>query len=84
MQPVEQWELFKSFPKTDGIIIAGDLSAKKYLIDNYVSGKGKFDLYILFIEKSLNLLKDGGYFSFIIPNKFAQTKYGKSLKEFMI
>ena len=57
---------------------------KKYLINNYVSAKGKFDLYILFIEKSLKLLKDGGYFSFIIPNKFAQTKYGKGLKEFIL
>lgn len=34
LQPVEQWELFKKFPKADGIIIAGDLTSKKYLIDN--------------------------------------------------
>jgi methylase of polypeptide subunit release factors len=57
---------------------------KMYLINNYVSAKGKFDLYVLFIEKSLKLLKDNGYFSFIIPNKFAQTKYGKGLKEFIL
>lgn len=34
LQPVDQWELFKKFPKADGIIIAGDLTSKKYLIDN--------------------------------------------------
>lgn len=34
LHPVEQWELFKQFPKADGIIIAGDLSTKKYLVAN--------------------------------------------------
>lgn len=34
LQPIEQLELFKKFPEADGIIIAGDLTSKKYLIDN--------------------------------------------------
>jgi len=55
-----------------------------YLIKNYVSAQGKFDLYIVFIEKALRLLADDGYFSFVVPNKFAQTKYGKGLKEFIL
>ena len=29
----------------------------------------------------MSLLKDGGYFSFIMPNKFTQTKYGESIKK---
>ena len=41
---------------------------KKYLKDFYHSAKKKFDTYILFIERGLKLLKDGGYFGFIIPN----------------
>jgi len=57
---------------------------KDYLIKNYVSAQGKFDLYIVFIEKALRLLAEDGYFSFVVPNKFAQTKYGKGLKEFIL
>lgn len=57
---------------------------KDYFIKNYVSAQGKFDLYIVFIEKALKLLKEGGYFSFIVPNKFTQTKYGKGLKQFIL
>jgi type I restriction-modification system DNA methylase subunit len=57
---------------------------KSYLIEKYVSAKGKFDLYILFIERALSLLKENGLFSFIIPNKFTQTKYGENLKEFIL
>lgn len=59
-------------------------SQKEYLVENYFSAKGKFDLYGLFVEKSLKLLKKGGFFSFIIPNKFTQTKYGKELKKFIL
>jgi len=57
---------------------------KNYFGNNYVSAQGKFDLYILFIEKALTLLKEGGYFSFIVPNKFTQTKYGGELKKFIL
>lgn len=47
LQPVEQWDMFKKFPEADGIIIAGDLSTKKYLVDNlkYLCSKYKNVLY---------------------------------------
>lgn len=54
---------------------------KNYFISKYRSAEGKFDLYIVFIEKALELLKRNGYFGFIVPNKFTQTKYGKNLKK---
>jgi type I restriction-modification system DNA methylase subunit len=57
---------------------------KNHLIKNYLSAKGKFDIYIVFIEKALRLLKAEGSFSFIIPNKFTQTKYGKELKQLVL
>lgn len=48
LQPVEQWELFKKFPDADGIIIAGDLTSKKYLIDNlkYLCDKYQHVLFV--------------------------------------
>ncbi len=57
---------------------------KEFLKDHFISASKKFDLYILFIEKALKLLKLGGYFSFIIPNKFTQTIYGESIKKYIL
>ena len=57
---------------------------RKYLASNYVSAQGKFDIYTVFIERALKLLKDDGLFSFIVPNKFTQTIYGKRLKELIL
>ncbi|MHA1658578.1 MAG: Eco57I restriction-modification methylase domain-containing protein, partial [Promethearchaeota archaeon] len=38
-----------------------------YFIKKFNVAKGQIDLYSLFIEKSINLLRDKGKFSFIIP-----------------
>lgn len=47
MQPSEHKMLFNKFPDTEGIIIAGDLSTKKYLVDNlkYLCDKYKYVIY---------------------------------------
>lgn len=44
----EQKALFKKFPDTDGIIVAGDLSTKKYLVDNlkYLCDKYKYVIFV--------------------------------------
>ena len=56
----------------------------KYWNQKYISAKsGNYDMYILFIEQALNLLKENGYFAFIIPNKFLISKYSESLLEFI-
>ena len=41
------------------------------------------DLYCLFTERGYNLLKAGGYQSFIMPNKWMLVAYGKELRRFM-
>lgn len=45
---------------------------------------GHWDIYILFIKKALELLKDNGFLSFIVPSSFAKEKYGRKLREFII
>lgn len=55
------------------------LESKKY--DKFF---GRFDLYILFIERALKLLKKGGYFSFIMPFSFLNQNYSKILREWML
>jgi hypothetical protein len=38
----------------------------------------------LFFEKSINLLKEGGFLGFITSNKYAIADYGKKLREFIL
>jgi type I restriction-modification system DNA methylase subunit len=42
------------------------------------------DLYVLFVEKGFEILKTGGFISYIMPNKWLQAGYGKPLREFML
>ena len=56
---------------------------KNYFENYFITAKDQYDIYILFIEKSLKLLKDKGFLSFIIPNKFLITRYGLSLRKYI-
>ncbi len=50
----------------------------------YKSGaKGNFDIYVLFIEKALNLLNANGLTGFILPHKFFNSTYGEQLREIL-
>ena len=42
---------------------------------------GAFDLFVCFIDKGLRLLKNGGEFGYIIPNKFLIANYAKKMRE---
>ena len=42
------------------------------------------DLYCLFVERGFDLLKRRGFISFIMPNKWMQAGYGKSLREYFL
>ncbi|MDD3721931.1 MAG: Eco57I restriction-modification methylase domain-containing protein [Lutibacter sp.] len=42
------------------------------------------DLYILFVEKGFNLIKEKGIISYIMPNKWLQAGYGKNLREYLL
>jgi len=45
---------------------------------------GHWDIYIIFIIRSLFLLKDNGILSFIVPSSFFKEKYGKKLRELSV
>ena len=47
---------------------------------HYISAFKQFDKYFLFIERGLDLLKDDGYFGFIVPNKFIKVGAGVNLR----
>lgn len=48
---------------------------------HYASATGNYDIYILFVERALQLLKPGGILGFILPHKFFQAAYGKGLRK---
>ncbi len=57
---------------------------KTYFEKNYKSAIKQYDIYVLFYEKAINLLKDGGRIGFITSNKFTITDYGLELRKFIL
>jgi type I restriction-modification system DNA methylase subunit len=54
----------------------------EYYKQKYKSAsKGNYDIYVIFVEKGLNLLKDQGHLGFILPHKFFNAPYGKALRD---
>jgi len=68
-------------PYIDVKLIGKDLKA--ILKDKYVSASKRFDLYNLFIEKSVLLSARKGLLGFIIPSMFMRREYGKSLRDYL-
>ena len=50
----------------------------------YTTSKGIFDKYFLFLERSIELLNEGGRLCFLIPNKFLSSKNGTVLRKHII
>lgn len=49
---------------------------------HYISAKkGNYDIYVVFVEKAINLINENGKTGYILPHKFFNAKYGKSLRE---
>ncbi|EUB24523.1 Eco57I restriction-modification methylase [Streptococcus sp. AS20] len=45
---------------------------------------GKFDYYYAFVEKSINMLKESGKMSYLIPSSIFKTVFGKELRNFIL
>ncbi len=52
--------------------------------DNYLTYKQTGDVYMLFIERGVQILKKGGILSYIISNKWMRASYGKSLRSYLL
>jgi type I restriction-modification system DNA methylase subunit len=61
----------------------GSMLAER-LKQDYVSAVGKYDIYVLFIERGISWLKENGRFGFIVQNRFLRVDYGKKLREFLL
>lgn len=56
---------------------------RAYGQSHFVSAKGNWDLYVLFIEQGLRLLKRGGVLSYIVPNKLLSSPYAETIRREM-
>jgi hypothetical protein len=61
----------------------GGKAERDYLKKRYKTPYRNYDIYIVFAEKGINILKDSGEFGYIMPNKFINSQYGDKLKEFL-
>jgi hypothetical protein len=52
-----------------------------YFNRQYQSATGNYDIYALFVEKALDLLKETGIHGYIMPHKFFQASYGEGLRK---
>jgi adenine-specific DNA-methyltransferase len=57
---------------------------KTFLRDVYFSASGKFDLYVPFVERGLQLTKPDGVLSFICPSTFMKRGFGRKLREHIL
>lgn len=50
----------------------------------FKTAKGNWDMFVVFIEQGLNVLKKGGMISYVIPNKLIGADYTESLRELLV
>jgi hypothetical protein len=57
---------------------------RKELYAKYETCKGRTDIYIAFLEKSMSLIKENGIFAFIIPYAYTNQNYGSLSRKLLI
>jgi len=56
----------------------------EFFEDKFKSATGRFDIYVLFMEKSFDLIQNSGLISFILPHKFLVGDFGIGIRKFFI
>ncbi len=57
--------------------------ASKFYERRYKSATGRFDFYVLFMERGFSLLNKDGILSFILPHKFINADFGTGIRSFI-
>jgi galactitol-specific phosphotransferase system IIB component len=71
-------------PYISAVTMARDEQTKMIYKQRYPLATGSYDIYILFLLKTIELIKQNGTYSWIIPNKFLITNYAKRTKQELI
>ena len=56
----------------------------RQLRERFATARGNFDLYVLFIERALHWLREGGRCGLIVPNKWATLDYARPCREMLL
>ena len=56
---------------------------REYYQRKYETATGTYDIYVLFVERTLNLMNSKAKAGFILPNKFFTTDYGEGLRRIL-
>ncbi|MEJ6067929.1 Eco57I restriction-modification methylase domain-containing protein, partial [Psychrobacter sp. 16-Bac2893] len=57
----------------------------KFYDANFKSATGRFDIYVLFMEKSFDLIKtNSGVISYILPHKFLISGFGEGIRSYLL
>lgn len=94
-KPFVLWQLYfpKIFQENNGFdIVIGNppyigfqrVPNKEYLNSHYFTASGKYDFYVVFIEKGMNLLNDKGALTYICPSYFYMREYGKNTRKLLL
>lgn len=94
-KPFVLWQLYfpKVFRENGGFdIVIGNppyigfhhVPDKEYYKTHYLSANGKYDFYVLFIERALQMLSGKGILSFICPSYFYKRNYGKNIRKMLL
>jgi len=60
-----------------------DEQTKNYIYQNYRTAEYQINTYGVFIEKSLNILRNQSFFGLIVPNYWLSTKYDTNLRRIL-
>lgn len=52
--------------------------------ERYQTYEPRGDIYALFVERGMHLLRQGGHLSYILPNKWGKVMYGKPLRNLFL
>lgn len=58
-------------------------ATRAYCARKYAAGSGNWDLFCVFVERALQLLRDGGLHGFIVPNKVASVDYAAPVRRLL-
>ncbi len=54
--------------------------AAKYYKENYDAATGSFDIYVIFMERGMQLISETGILNFINPDKWVNASFGKGIR----
>ncbi len=56
---------------------------REYAGGRFESATGKYDIFVLFVERSIRWLADGGHYGFVIPSAYRDRGFGQGLRQFL-